>query len=91
MEPDINHIKINYFGDKDRIADEQAKLFKKEKYNAFASLIPLFIQIILLVGLVEVINHPLTYILKYDSNVTSEMVSIAVAKNNLEKDSSSLL
>ncbi len=90
MEPDINHIKINYFGDKDRIADEQAKLFKKEKYNAFASLIPLFIQIILLVGLVEVINHPLTYILKYDSNVTSKMVSIAVAKNNLEKDSSSL-
>ena len=90
MEPAINHIKINYYGDKDRIAGEQAKLFKKEKYNAFASLIPLFIQIILLLGLVEVINHPLTYILKYDSNVTSKMVDVAVTENNLEKESSSL-
>ena len=34
--------------DKDKIADEQAKLYKKEKYNAFVSLIPLAIQIILL-------------------------------------------
>ena len=34
MQPDINKIKINYFGDKDKIADETAKLYKKEKYNA---------------------------------------------------------
>ena len=48
MQPDVNKIKINYFGDKDRIAEEQDKLYKKEKYNAFASLIPLIIQILLL-------------------------------------------
>ena len=35
MQPKINQIKINYFGDKDKIADEQSKLFKKEKYNVY--------------------------------------------------------
>ncbi len=67
MQPEINRIKINYFGDKDKIADETTKIYKKEKYNAFISLIPLFIQIVLLVGLVEVINKPLTYILDVPS------------------------
>ena len=64
MQPDINRIKINYFGDKDKIADETTKLYKEEKYNAFVSLIPLFVQIILLIGLVEVINKPLTHLFK---------------------------
>ena len=44
---DIKKIKIKYFGDRDKIADEQAVLYKKEKYNAFASLIPLFIQLLI--------------------------------------------
>ena len=59
MQPEINRIKTNYFGDKDRIAEEQTKLYKKEKYNAFASLFPLFIQILLLLALVKIINQPL--------------------------------
>ena len=50
MQPEINKIKINYFGDKDRIAEDQSKVYKREKYNAFASLIPLFVQILLLLG-----------------------------------------
>ena len=34
MQPDINKIKINYIGDKDKIAEETAALYKKEKNNA---------------------------------------------------------
>ena len=29
MQPSINRIKIDYFGDKDKIADEEAILYKK--------------------------------------------------------------
>ena len=53
MQPEINRIKAKHFGDADRIADEQSKIFKREKYNPLASLIPLAVQIILLMGLVE--------------------------------------
>lgn len=91
MQPSINRIKINYFGDKDKIADEESKLYKKEKYNAFTSIIPLMVQIILLLGLVEVINHPLTHIVNIDkSNV--EKLETVVLKNNkdLNEESSSL-
>lgn len=91
MQPFINKIKINYFGDKDKIADEQAALYKKEKYNAFTSLIPLAIQIILLIGLVEVINHPLTHIVNLKSEESSKMVEVALANNkDLNEESSSL-
>lgn len=88
MQPDINRININFYGDKDRIAEEQAKLYKKEKYNAFESLIPLAIQIALLLGLVQVINNPLTYTTHIDKNKISEIKTIAMENNKLEEDSS---
>lgn len=57
MQPEINEIKVKYYGDKDTIADLQSKLYKKEKYNAFASIIPMAIQIILLLALIAVIKQ----------------------------------
>jgi len=91
MQPAINKIKINYFGDKDKITEEQALLFKKEKYNPLISLIPLVVQIVLLLGLVNVINHPLTHILKMDKNTVSNLTTEVVNHNkNLSKESSSL-
>lgn len=56
MQPEINFIKARYFGDKDLIAEEQLKVFRREKYNPLASVIPLIVQIVLLVGLVNVIK-----------------------------------
>ena len=63
MQPQINRIKAKFFGDKDTIADEQSKLYKKEKYNPLASLIPLAVQIIILMGVVGVIYKPFNYLL----------------------------
>ena len=88
MQPMINKIKINFFGDKDKIGDETQKLYKKEKYSALASLIPLFIQIFLLMGLVEVINHPLDYIVDVNSESTSKAVELMM-KNHEEVDEGS--
>lgn len=56
MQPEINFLKAKYFGDKDTIAEEQSKIYKREKYNPMASVIPLIIQIVLLMGLIEVIK-----------------------------------
>ena len=91
MQPSINQIKIDYFGDKDKIADEQAKLYKKEKYNALVSLVPLIIQIILLLGLVKVINQPLTHIVNTPSKQIDKMVKITLNNNDALDESSSSL
>lgn len=88
MQPDVNRININFYGDKDRIAEEQAKLYKKEKYNAFASLIPLVIQIALLLGLVQVINNPVSYITGIGKSKINEVKKVAIINNNLEEEDS---
>lgn len=56
MEPELNHIKAVYCGNQELISEEQYKIFKREKYNPFADLIPLFIQLALLMGVVEAVK-----------------------------------
>ena len=91
MQPDLNRIKINYFGDKDKIADETSKLYKKEKYNALVSIIPLIIQIVLLLGLAKVINNPMTYILKEPNKVVQNYKNVYLSNHkDISEDASSL-
>lgn len=56
IQPDINYIKVKYYGQKDQIAEEEAKLFKEKKYRPLASIIPTVVQLILLMGVVGVIK-----------------------------------
>lgn len=62
MQPEINRIKAKFFGDKDTIAEEESRVYKANKYNPLASLIPLIIQIVLLLGVVEIVKNPAHYI-----------------------------
>lgn len=63
MQPEINFIMAKHFGDKDTIAEEQAAVYKREKYHPMASIFPLIIQLVLLMCVIEVIkrgmNNPL--------------------------------
>ena len=58
LEPAVNRLKVRYFGDPDKVADEQALLYKKAHYSPFASVIPVAVQVVLLIGLVQIIYHP---------------------------------
>ena len=62
MQPEINRLKTKYFGDKDTIAEEETKIYKKYKYNPLASLVPLVAQIVLLLGVVEIVKNPELYL-----------------------------
>ena len=90
MQPEINRIKAKHFGDADRIADEQSQIFKREKYNPLASLIPLVVQIILLMGLVEVIYHPLDYLLHMSQDVITAFNGLAISLAGVNPESSSI-
>lgn len=57
IQPDINFIKVKYYGQNDVIAEEQAKLQKQCGYHPLLSTVPLFIQLFLLMGVVEVIKQ----------------------------------
>ena len=57
MMPKINWLHVNHYGDRDAISEGQAKLYKEEKYNPMAGLLPIVVQLVLLLGLVEVIRN----------------------------------
>ena len=61
MQPEINRLKAAHFGDPDAIAEGQAAIFKREKYRPLASVIPLAIQIVLLMGLIGAIRACMGY------------------------------
>jgi len=75
IQPEINMLKVKYFGDSDTIADEQAKLFKRAKYRPMLSLVPLALQIILLLGVVYIINHPMSYLFGVGDSTTLALAS----------------
>ncbi len=77
IQPAINRLKAKFFGDSERIAEEQSKLFKEQKYRPMASLVPLAIQIILLLGVVAVIYHPFQYVFNTPDEVVNEMFEVA--------------
>lgn len=62
MQPELNFSKAENFGDRDSISEEQIKLYKKYNYHPLFGLVPLFIQIILLMGVVDVVRNPLKHI-----------------------------
>ena len=91
MQPEVNQIRIDHFGDQDTISDLEQKLYKKNKYNAFASLIPLAIQIVLLMGVVEVIYHPMNYILDVPQPIIEQFNAITLDRvEGIDPESSSL-
>ncbi len=91
MQPAINRIKSKYFGDADTIADEESKLYKEYKYNPLASIIPLAIQILLLMGVVAVIYNPFEYLFNMDNaliesinKVASELSGVPIIDSSIQ-------
>ena len=54
--PAVNRIKAEFYGDRERIGDEQAAMYKKEHYHPFLTMVPLAIQLIILMGMIGVIH-----------------------------------
>lgn len=61
LMPDLNRIKVKYFGDRETIGDKQHELYKQRKYHPLLSLVPLAVQVIILFGLVDVIHGVTDY------------------------------
>lgn len=74
MQPELNFIKANNFGAVDKIGEEQIRLYKKYKYHPMLGLVPLLTQLILLMGVIDVIYKPMRHIFR----VPMEQIADAV-------------
>ena len=70
ITPELNMIKCDFYGDNEKISEETMKLYKREKYNPFISLVPLVLQLILLMGVIECVKSP-----DYSGIAVSQMLS----------------
>ena len=75
IQPEVNFLKARLMGNMDAIADEQSKLFKREHYHPMLSLIPLILQLVLLMGVVQNIYNPLTYLFSISGETITEMAN----------------
>lgn len=85
LQPEINMLKVNYYGNPEMMADEQVKLFKREHYHPILTLIPLVLQIVLLLGVVYIIYHPMTYLF----GISDQTVNYLAAHLNIDTADSS--
>lgn len=72
IQPEVNFLKARLSGNIDAIAEEQSKLFKREHYYPILSIIPLLLQIFLLLAVVYIIYHPMSYLF----GISDEYISI---------------
>ena len=76
IQPALHIVKQRYSGDRERLNEEQYELYKREKYNPSIGLIPLFLQLFLVMGILQVMYNPLQHLLHLSSG---EIEAIATA------------
>ena len=56
LTPELNRLKIRFYGDKDTIADETQALYKREKYRPLLNIVPMMLQLLLLIGVIGAVR-----------------------------------
>ena len=90
LQARVNGVKADYYGDGAAIAEKQSELYKQAHYHPLLNLVPIGIQLILLMGLVEVIYHPLTYILHLDTALIDQLTGAAMSLRGMTEASNSI-
>ena len=62
MYPELNRIKVRCFGNRDMISEEQYTLYKKNNYHPMLDIVPVVAQLIILMGVADVIRQPAGYL-----------------------------
>jgi len=78
LQPALERLRRQFSGEREVLNAAQYDLFKNEKYSPFIGLIPLFIQLFLLMGVLQVMYHPLQHVFRFDRdfNLISQAVDM---------------
>lgn len=90
MYPEMNRIKTKYFGNKDMISEEQYNLYKREKYHPMLDLVPVILQLIILMGVIDVIYKPLRHLLHISQDYINLLVAAFSSLSGVSEEVSSI-
>lgn len=83
IQPDINFIKAKFYGDRERIAEEETAMQKKKGYSPFATVVPLLLQLLLLTAVLYIVKQPLTNVLHMSSETVASLAgSLGIGSEN---------
>jgi len=77
LQPELYKSKRIHAGDSARLNEEQYNIFKRAKYSPFVGLIPLILQLLLVIGMLQVMYHPLQHILRLNPEVIAALTEAA--------------
>lgn len=77
LQPELNRITLQHFGDRDTIADKTMSLYKQEKYSPTLGMVPMVIQILLVLGMIGVVYHPMQHLLHLSPQLSEALVAAA--------------
>lgn len=69
LQPKLEKIRKAYESNPQRLQEEQQKLYQQEGINPMGSCLPMFIQMFLLFGVIDVVYKPITHILHITKSV----------------------
>lgn len=90
MAPALQNIQRRYESNKELLADERKKLYKKERYSTLAGLLPTLIQMPIILGLIAVIYHPLNHLFHLDAGLITAFIDQTIASTGMTRDSMGL-
>ena len=59
LTPELERMKLRYYGDKDTVAEETLKIYKKRGYHPFLSSVPMVVQLVMLLGVIGAVKSVL--------------------------------
>ena len=84
LNPKLEKLKKSFANNPQRLQEEQQKLYQQEGVNPMGSCLPMFIQMFLLFGVIDVIYKPITHILNISKNVIKDAVAIAAQNSDIK-------
>ncbi len=76
LQPLLADINQRYEGNSELIAKEQKALYKRERYSTFIGTLPLLLQVVMVIGLINVIYNPLQHLL----NLNPQQITLLADK-----------
>ena len=77
LNPKLEKLKKSFANNPQRLQEEQQKLYQQEGVNPMGSCLPMFIQMFLLFGVIDVVYKPITHILHISKPVRTAAIEKA--------------
>lgn len=86
IQPELQRIQDRYKNDREKLQEEQLKLYQEKGYNPASGCFPMLIQLPIIIALFFVIRMPMSYMLDIPARAVSHMALVSIESGDLAFD-----